>query len=367
MHRRADLRILVDIGHPALVHVFRNAMRIWLAKGHQVTIAARDKDIATELLDLYGFSYCTISKARRGTLGLAIELIERNWQLLKLARQCESEVLLGTSVSISHVARLMGTQALVFNDDDADAVRAFALLAYPLAHAIITPSCLDEDYGQRHVQFDGYKELAYLHPNVYTPDPGILSKLGVHPGEPHYVVRFVASQASHDRSASGLSLAMRRKLVQELSRRGRLFISSERPLLGEFEPYGFRISPKDMHDALAFATMLITDGQTMTAEAAVLGVPAIRCNTFVGRISYLEELEHKYGLTYGFLPQEEGQMFNKVVQLLDQGNLRVKWQTKREKMLADKIDLTPWLVDFVERYPQSFRDYQQQAASGGAR
>ena len=32
----------------------------------------------------------------------------------------------------------------------------------------------------------------------------------------------------------------------------------------------------------------------MTSEAAVW-VPSLRCNSFAGRISYLEEEEHKYG------------------------------------------------------------------------
>ncbi len=35
----------------------------------------------------------------------------------------------------------------------------------------------------------------------------------------------------------------------------------------------------------------------MIAEAAVLGTPSIRFNDFVGKLGYLEDLEHKYGLT----------------------------------------------------------------------
>ena len=43
--------------------------------------------------------------------------------------------------------------------------------------------------------------------------------------------------------------------------------------------------------------MFIGDSQTMTSEAAVLGVPSLRCNSFAGRISYINEQEFKYGLT----------------------------------------------------------------------
>jgi predicted glycosyltransferase len=99
--------------------------------------------------------------------------------------------------------------------------------------------------------------------------------------------------------------------------------------------------------------MFVGDSQTMTSEAAVLGTPAIRCNTFVGRIHYLEEEEHKYGLTYGFLPNETERMFEKIKELLAMPDLKEKWQTRRQKMLAEKIDYSKFLTWFVESFPES--------------
>ena len=110
--------------------------------------------------------------------------------------------------------------------------------------------------------------------------------------------------------------------------------------------------------------MFIGDSQTMTSEAAVLGVPSIRSNSFVGRIAYLEEEEHKYGLTFGFKPGETDQMFNKINALLRMPDLKIELQKRRMKLLGDKIDVTAFLVWFVENYPKSFKimkenpDYQ---------
>ncbi len=108
-----------------------------------------------------------------------------------------------------------------------------------------------------------------------------------------------------------------------------------------------------MHDALAFADLYVGDSQTMTAEAAVLGTPAIRFNDFVGKLGYLEELEHRYGLTYGIKTSEPGQLFSKIEELLAMPNLRQEWQRRRERMLADKIDVTAFMVWFIENYPDS--------------
>lgn len=357
------MRLLFDIGHPAHVHLFRNAIRTLDSNGHEITITIREKDLTAQLLDQYGFPYSVASAARRSTLGLLFELVEHDWNVLRAAVRNSSELLLGTSAAISHVARLTGGHSVFFGEDDADVVRLQTLLTHPLAHTIVTPRCLRQHFGRRHVRYNSYQELAYLHPNVFTANPEVLPQLGIQPGEPYFVLRFVSLHAAHDRGERGLSLDMRRTLVETLSKRGKVFITGEATLPEEFDRYRIPISPQYMHDALAFATMLISDSQTMTAEAAVLGTPAIRCNSFVGRISYLEELEHEYGLTCGFLPQEEDQMFRTVVELLARDDLRAEWQRKRERMLDEKTDLTPWMVDFIERYPESFHEYRKQTAS----
>ena len=91
----------------------------------------------------------------------------------------------------------------------------------------------------------------------------------------------------------------------------------------------------------------------MASEAAVLGVPSLRCNTFAGLLSSLEEEEKKYGLTYAFSPDNFERLVEKLRDLLSNPGLRTEWQAKRMAMLADKIDVTSFLVWLVEGYPES--------------
>jgi uncharacterized protein len=344
------MNILIDIGHPGHVHLFRHAARSWMDQGHRVVITIRERDIIPSLLRAYGFEFTIASKPRSGFWGMSLELVEHNLKVLKIALDHRADLLLGTSVSAAHISKITRARSIIFNEDDADYVQRFARLTYPFADAIVIPDCLRDKLTPRFFTHNSYHELAYLHPDRFQPDPAVLALLGLSSDEPFFIMRLVAFKAHHDDSHHGLSLDARRRLIDYLSRFGRVFLTVEGDAPAEFMPYQIAIPPHLIHHALAFATMLIADSQTMTMEAAVLGTPAIRCNTFVGRCSVIEELEGKYGLTYGFLPREEEMMFRRIAELLEHPGLREEWAGRRRRMLAEKIDLTTWMLNFVENY-----------------
>ena len=92
---------------------------------------------------------------------------------------------------------------------------------------IFTPNCFQKDFGKKHIRFNGFMELCYLHPNYFTPDPSVLDMLGVKKDDKYVILRFVSWGASHDIRQSGLTLEMKRKLATELSKHAKVFISSE--------------------------------------------------------------------------------------------------------------------------------------------
>src|SRR5690606_9595071 len=102
--------------------------------------------------------------------------------------------------------------------------------------------------------------------------------------------------------------------------------------------------PTRIHHALAHARFVLGDSQTMTAEAAVLGIPALRINDFVGRISYIADLEHA-GLAFGFRPGEEAALLRKLEEVL--ASDRAEFGRRREALLAATIDPVPWFAGIV--------------------
>jgi predicted glycosyltransferase len=83
----------------------------------------------------------------------------------------------------------------------------------------------------------------------------------------------------------------------------------------------------------------------MSAEAGVLGTPYVRFNDFVGKLGYLEELENKYKLGFGFTSNQSDRMIEKVKELINEDkNVYDKY---RENMLRDKINVAEYLYDYL--------------------
>ena len=358
------MNILIDIAHPAHVHLLRNFYKEMTDKGHRVIVTVKDIPAAMQLLDLYKIPYIFLGKKYDNLVMKGVEQLIYNLKVWRIAVSNHIQLSIGTSVTLAHVSKMCRMKSIILDDDDDAVEPLFAKYAHPFADVILSPMGTPRK-SKKTVYYPAYHELAYLYPARFTPDVSVLDDAGI-PYEkqadgqvrvlqPYFVLRFNAFKAHHDVGVVGLTIENKRRLVELLSRYGKVFITTERNIDEEFKPYQLRVSPDKAHSLMYFATMLVGDSQTMTSESAVLGTPAIRCNTFVGRIHYLEEEEHTYQLTYGFRPEQSKQMFQKIEELLSLGadNLKQEWGTRRQHLLQDKIDYTAYQVWFVENYPQS--------------
>lgn len=348
------MTFLIDIGHPAHVHLFRNVYFGLKAKGHEVFVTVKDLPAARGLLRAYGIPFEVIGKKNDSLAGKMFSQLGFSGRIWSLCRRRRVDIAFGTSISITHVSRLSRVQSFVFDDDDSAVQPLMARFGHPFADYLVSPDVLAyERKKSNHLTYPGYHELAYLHPNRFQPDPGVLTEAGLTLGERFFLMRFNAFKAHHDVGVSGLSIEQKRWLVERLSREGKVIITTERNIDDEFLPYQILVAPEKAHSLLYYASMFIGDSQTMTSEAAVLGTPSLRCNSFAGRISYLEEEERKYGLTYAFLPAQFDRLKDKLEELLAHSDLEGEWQRRRRRMLRDKIDVTAFIVWLFEHFPES--------------
>ena len=343
------MKILIDIGHPAHVHYFKNFIKIMESKGHQFVVTAREKEVAHTLLDAYNIKYINRGKGSSSLPGKLLYIIKGDFIIYKIARKFKPDIFFSFgSPYAAHIAKLMGKPHIA--PDDTEHAKLAILSFASLTETILTPQCFNYDFGSKQIRFQGFMELCYLHPNYFKPNKEILNILNVSESEPYAILRFVSWDANHDIGHSGISFEDKLRLVDYLSSKMKVFISSESPLIEELQPYRICIPPEKMHDALSYATLYIGEGGTMASEAAILGTPSIFVNTLTGGV--VEEIE-EYGLLYGF--RNSDGVLEKVQDLLKTPNLMEIWQKRKDKMLSDKIDVTAFMVWFIENYPDSIK------------
>jgi len=341
------MRILIDIGHPAHVHFFKNFIWKMQEKDHNFLVTARDKEITLQLLQNYKIPYVVRDKLRLGYLKKIFGILKSDYEILKQARNFKPDIFLSIATPYpSHIARLLGSLSITFLDTE----HALWEQRLSLSDFLVTPSCFKKDLGKKQVRYNGYHELAYLHPNYFTPNPSVLNELNLSEDDKFFILRFVSWQASHDIGQKGFTLEDKRKLVKELDKHGRVLITSESKLPKEFEEYRITFSPEKIHDLLYYADMYVGEGGTMASEAAVLGTPSVRVSTVAKHMGIFNELRDNYKLLYFFDRGNEG--IQKAKELLESDSKKL-WKKKRKKLLKDKIDVTSFMEWFVENYPES--------------
>jgi len=349
------MKILIYLGHPAHFHLFKNTIRNLEEKGHKVFVLIKKKDILEDLLQRAGMDYLNILPEGRsdGKAGIALGVMKRDWRLFRFCLSNRPDLLMGTSAEIGHVGTMLRIPSVNVNEDDAAVISTFCKISYPWSTHVLSPRVCDNGkWEEKSIKYEGYHELAYLHPNHFTPSVEVVESY-FPADKPYFLIRFARLTAHHDTGIKGISNDLAWKIIEILKPRGQVYITSERELDPEFEPYRMSINPLDIHHVMAFASLYIGDSQTMAAEAGVLGTPFVRFNDFVGRIGYLAELEDVYKLGFGIRPDDPEKLLSIVQELVNTDSLKNLFQERRQKMLEEKIDVARFMTWFVENYPES--------------
>ena len=356
------MKILIALNHPAHYYLFKFVYKELQKQGHEVRFVIKEKDLLEKILIQEGVIFTKLIPSRKRGQGffsiisrLGIEMVKQDFSLLRFLKSFRPDVMLGTDIAISHVGSLMKIPAIIFNEDDIEINKLFCFFTYPFATQIITPEvCNVGRFKNKQIKYNGYQKLAYLHPNCFLPDISIVQKY-FSTDKPYFIIRLVSFTAGHDieHKHGGISKELIRELIFILEQKGEVYITSEEKLPFEFEKYQLVIDPTDIHHLLFFSNLFIGDSQSMIVEAAVLGVPSIRFNSFAGKISVLNELEIRYNLTTGIKNDNPKLLLETVKKLIHTENIREVYQGRRKKMLNDKIDVSAFMIWIVENYPGS--------------
>lgn len=336
------MNILIDIGHPAHVHLFRCFAHDMESEGHNVLFTCRDKEFEIALLRAEGFDFKCFGRKYKSTLGKLWGLAKFDLKEFLACIAFKPDVLLSHgSMYAAHAAWLCRKPHISFEDTyNFEQIRLYE----PFTKAILTGDYEHPFISKKEIHYAGYHELAYLHPKRFTPDKSVLSELGLAEGEKYVLLRFVSWNATHDKGHKGMSFENKLKAVQEFSRYAKVFISSEKELPGELKQYLLPTAPEKVHSVMAFASMIFGESATMASEGVVLGVPGVYIDD-TGRY-YTAEQEKRYGMCFNFTesPEDQKKAIEKGVELLSQG----ADLSGHGRLMRDKIDVTGFLEEVVK-------------------
>ena len=350
------MKIAFFVSTPGQSHFFKNIIKILEEKGHEVKTLARNYGETLYLLRAFHIPHFVFADTLGSKYGKVFLLPYHILSAYRYLRKFDIDLIVGTGLYSQYSSFLLKRPNIVFMD--AVSTKTELRLIKGFTDAILSPSNLTTEIGKKHVRIDSFKELSYLHPKYFQPDKNTLDLLGVSEKDNYAVVRFNAFDAIHDVGIRGFRPEERRKLIHELRQHGRMFISSEASLPADLDEYVLKIPKEKIHDVLSYAKLLIADTGTMVTEAALLGTPAILNHPKAKAIGNFIELEQKYGLIYGF-DHPEG-LAEKALSLFTQRDLKKEWEAKRERVISEKIDMTRFMVWFIENFPESFRKMKEE-------
>ncbi len=241
------------------------------------------------------------------------------------------------------VGAALRTPSVCFTDCEPMAVQNSVLSRF--GTCVVTPECFLRDLGPRHVRMPGYKELAYLHPNHFSPDASVREELGVKAEEPYAVVRFSSFRAGHDLTRRSFTVAQRREMVDRMEKHLKVFVSSEGRPDDAFTGKLLPTHPSRIHHALSFARFLVTDTGTMATEAAMLGTPAVMHGSAVRQFGNFCELQDRYGLLE--VHDDAEAAIEAAVALAARQVQTTERTAMRDRLLADKVDMAEALFHLV--------------------
>ena len=348
-----EMNILFATHHPAHIHCFKDAMSLLRERGHSTYWMASEKDISRYLLNHYNIEYELLLRPGKGIFSKVKVLITNTFRSISFIRRHQIDMILSmVSPYLSLAGFLLRKPHIAIADTESAGI--YDKVFSQFASVLLAPKSFRKTLRSDQIRFDGNLELFYLYPGRFKPpDKGDVAKLlGIEKEQSYVIIRFVSWEAFHDKGLSGFSDENKLKAVEAFSKYSRVFISAEKKLPEGLQKHLIQIPPEKMHDVLAHAGLFIGESATMASESAVLGIPAIYLND--KWLGYTNE-EKEYGLLFSYKGNlsDQKRAIEKGLEILTNNDLRKDISDNLGKFLEKKIDVTGFLLWFIENWPDS--------------
>lgn len=269
-----NMAIVFDIVHIADVNFFKNAIRALQKNDQEIIIIMRERGGLRRILEKeLNISPIIIGRHYHGVLLKGIWGIKRVMDLIRFLKSVDVDVVVGFgSFYIAQAAQIISKPSVIFYDDI-----EYPLVYYPSKYSsskFIIPSFIN-DSGKNVIKFDGFKELAYLHPRYFSPDEDLIKKYDLKAD--NYV--FLRTVGAVSLNVKNHSLPLNNLLECLKDYDLKIILSLEdKSLIEKIDRTSVIILEEpidDIHSLIGYAALLISSGDTMAREGCLVGTPSI--------------------------------------------------------------------------------------------
>jgi hypothetical protein len=270
-----EASVVIDIAHYPHVNFYKHAIEALKEKNVNVLVILRSRGKLVSIFqkECPDVPHVLIGKHRQSLFGKMSSIIIRDLAFLNYLRNIDFEVGTGVgSIALAHTTRFFGKPSILFGDDIEEKLSHY--LGHYWATWDVRPKCVPVQ-GKNLLKYNGFKELAYLHPNHFTPDEKALEPYTLNPYE-YVFIREVSSASLNYRRLKMGKLA---NILDYLKKEDlKILLSIEdKTLINLFKEYCIILKEplEDIHSLLSYALFTVSSGDSIARESCLIGTPAI--------------------------------------------------------------------------------------------
>lgn len=265
-------KVLIDIYHLPQYNLFRNTILNLNPSEVDIYCVNRGKLLPVIKYELPDYNIIPVGdyKHNRGMFSMVFKIIlPRIYKLFRDMNSNKYRFVITAHYQANLVAKLKGIPNVAFIDDPRRFV--FPLLRFS-ADEVFLPPFEKRFKGVKY--FNALKEWSYLSPKYFTPMATSLDAYNVEPKK-YIFIREVSTETSNYLSqASGLILSISKTFPTTT----KVILSLEDKNKANAYPDSWKILKepvKDIHSLMYYSQVVISSGDSMAREGAMLGVPSI--------------------------------------------------------------------------------------------
>jgi predicted glycosyltransferase len=293
------MRILFDICHPAHINLFKHTIHHLCSQQDSLIVTFLDRGKIGDIIRKEfppAVKFFKVGRHRGSFCSIIFEAnIARVFKMMGIMRKEKPGICLSAgSFTCGFAAKFCGVPNIQFDDDPERKMNL--LLERITADELYFPPVLRQ--AGKIKTITALKEWAYLSPDTFSPDETILDKYNLVKKD-YLFIREISNKSINYKNQKTNVIA---DIAYEIKKHEAILSLEDKNTRDQYPEHWIVLDEpvEDIHSLMYFSKMIISSGDSMAREGAILGVPSVYCGS---RAMKVNEILLKPGIMFWVKPE----------------------------------------------------------------